>query len=90
MFRACELKDQTYKKTRTLHFSDFRKGGETPKRLVLWIPVTNIWRGVAEQLLKGVSRFKLPRVAVHGGCRSYTVAYRALGGGHMEEGQEKY
>ena len=22
MFRACELKDQTYKKTRTLHFSD--------------------------------------------------------------------
>ena len=24
MFRACELKDQTYKKTRTLHFSDFR------------------------------------------------------------------
>ena len=24
MFRACELKDQTYKKTRTLHFSDSR------------------------------------------------------------------
>ena len=22
MFRACELKDQIYKKTRTLHFSD--------------------------------------------------------------------
>ena len=22
MFRACELKDQTYKKTRTLHFAD--------------------------------------------------------------------
>ena len=22
MYRACELKDQTYKKTRTLHFSD--------------------------------------------------------------------
>ena len=22
MFRACELKDQTYRKTRTLHFSD--------------------------------------------------------------------
>ena len=22
MFRACELKDQTYKKTRTLHFSE--------------------------------------------------------------------
>ena len=24
MFRACELKDQTYKKTRTLHFSESR------------------------------------------------------------------
>ena len=24
MYRACELKDQTYKKTRTLHFSDKR------------------------------------------------------------------
>ena len=22
MYRACELKDQTYKKTRTFHFSD--------------------------------------------------------------------
>ena len=22
MYRACELKDQTYKKTRTLHFSE--------------------------------------------------------------------
>ena len=27
MFRACELKDQTYKKTRTLHFSDFVQTG---------------------------------------------------------------
>ena len=27
MFRACELKDQTYKKTRTLHFSDQGGGG---------------------------------------------------------------
>ena len=25
MFRACELKDQTYKKTRTLHFSETAK-----------------------------------------------------------------
>ena len=25
MFRACELKDQTYKKTRTLHFSEKHK-----------------------------------------------------------------
>ena len=25
MYRACELKDQTYKKTRTLHFSEKRK-----------------------------------------------------------------
>ena len=24
MFRACELKDQTYKRTRTLHFSDIK------------------------------------------------------------------
>ena len=32
MYRACELKDETYKKTRTLHFSeiraDFREGDE--------------------------------------------------------------
>ena len=27
MYRACELKDQTYKKTRTLHFSDFWAAG---------------------------------------------------------------
>ena len=29
MHRACELKDQTYKKTRTLHFSEFVRGGLT-------------------------------------------------------------
>ena len=28
MFRACELKDQTYKKTRTLHFSEFWRPGK--------------------------------------------------------------
>ena len=43
MFRACELKDQTYKKTRTLHFSDQKlselflefpfKTGKTPEAL---------------------------------------------------------
>ena len=26
MYRACELKDQTYKKTRTLHFSEKSEG----------------------------------------------------------------
>ena len=26
MYRACELKDQTYKKTRTLHFSGTKDG----------------------------------------------------------------
>ena len=29
MYRACELKDQTYKKTRTLHFSEWPKESET-------------------------------------------------------------
>ena len=30
MYRACELKDQTYKKTRTLHFSERFNSGEHP------------------------------------------------------------
>ena len=29
MFRACELKDQTYKKTRSLHFSEFKEAEST-------------------------------------------------------------
>ena len=33
MYRACELKDQTYKKTRTLHFPDKRHNSFTAR---LW------------------------------------------------------
>ena len=43
MHRACELKDQTYKKTRTLHFSDT---SEIPP-ILLGIPWQQLWEALS-------------------------------------------
>ena len=40
MYRACELKDQTYKKTRTLHFSEFPSPLKQRKRCDLKVRIT--------------------------------------------------
>ena len=68
MFRACELKDQTYKKTRTLQFSDIYKVGSIPdsicgmRNLDLLHLGTNRFQGsLPDQmgLLQGMQNFQV-------------------------------
>ena len=52
MYRACELKDQTYKKTRTLHLS--KKGFRTKKKTLYKKSLRLFFQGKTKgQQLKG-------------------------------------